>query len=833
MAAAAPQFLLRSATEHRVNPASSFVTAALLCHCGLIALASAQRLDTTSAAAALPLGPERTTAERYEPVFDGLRHMTEVESVAPVRNLTLRRDVIVFHLEEGNLFLATPVAGRTIGAVFVGRGSVSVTPPLAVERVELERLLKDSAVEARISAAAFVFTDSTLAELKRQLTFAPRSAMSQGSGVLSDAIDRLVDGRRVVQPALMKALLNGDTDGFFYAHVKREHGEDLMFMVDPGDDEQVSVLRGGREGEKVQVVSEFRRAEDVNDTTTAEPARHDALKLDAYRIEATIAKGLGFSATATVRLTARRAGVHWARLSLLAELDVDTVREAGGRAVTFFRPNKTSDLWVRFDPAPQAGDTLAVRVVYHGDLIGYNSIVQDMERWAPARARAKLPPGTDRWLFIKSSYSWFPRFGDGFGDGAADVDLTFHAPKRYRLASIGRLVGSSVDGDVATSHWTTVLPADQVCFSLGEFDEFKITDPRIPPVTVHTNSDAHRQLDKFFLALRDELGVSHASVQKFLSQRAPEQDVGADVANSLAFFTRVYGAPLFDRYYAAEIPFPYGQAFPGLMYLPVWTFQAIGDSGYEEILRSHEMAHQWWGIGVEPAGYRDRWLSEGFAEFSGLWYMQIVLHDNEKFFRHLKHWRREIRARRNDAPPIGIGWRAVQLNPRDATLMDYYKGAWVLHMLRNLLIDLRTMNEDAFIATMRDFYRQYRGRRASTRDFQKVVEQHVGMDMSWFFDEWVEGTAIPSYIFSWHAEPAQGGHYTLRLRVRQEDVPQHFMMPVPVKIGFADTSLHAYVRIKVTGPVTEATLDLPAEPKRLELNPLESVLAEMKEEDWN
>jgi hypothetical protein len=36
----------------------------------------------------------------------------------------------------------------------------------------------------------------------------------------------------------------------------------------------------------------------------------------------------------------------------------------------------------------------------------------------------------------------------------------------------------------------------------------------------------------------------------------------------------------------------------------------------------------------------------------------------------------------------------------------------------------------------------------------------------------------------------------------------------------------------VTGPLTETTLDLPAEPKRLELNPLESVLAEVKEESW-
>jgi len=794
-----------------------------------VALASQQRLSAASIPASSQSSFERTASERYEPVFDGLRNMKQLERVAPVRNLTLRRDAIVFHLEDGNLFLATPVAGRTIGAVFVGRGSVSVTPPLAIERLELKRLLEDSIVDARISAAAFVFTDSTLTELERQLTFGPRPAANQGSGVLSDVIDRLVDGRRVVQPTLMKALLNGDTDGFFYAHVKRERGEDLMFMVDPGDDEQVSVLRGGREGEKVQVVSEFRRAEDSNDTTTAEPAQRDALKLSAYRIEATIAKGLGFSGAATVRLTARRGGVHWSRFSLLSELVVDSVSEAGGRTVSFFRPNKTSELWVRLDPAPHAGDTLAVQVAYHGDLIGYHSIVQDMQRWAPASARAKLPPGADQWFFVKSSYNWFPRYGDG----AADVDLTFHAPKRYRLASIGRLVGSSVEGEVATSHWTTVHPADQVCFSLGEFDEFKISDPRIPPVIVHTNRDAHQQLDKFFLALRDELGASHARVQQFLSQRAPEQDVGADVANSLAFFTRVYGAPLFDRYHAAEIPFPYGQAFPGLMYLPVWTFQAIGDSGYEEILRSHEMAHQWWGIGVEPAGYRDRWLSEGFAEFSGLWYMQIVLHDNEKFFRHLKHWRKEIRARRNQAPPIGIGWRAVQLNARDATLTAYYKGAWVLHMLRNLMLDLRGMKEDAFIATMQDFYRQYRGRRASTRDFQKVVEQHVGMDMSWFFDEWVEGTSIPSYTFSWHAEPTQGGHYTLQLRLRQEDVPEHFVMPVPLRIGFADTSMHAYVRIKVTGPVTEATLDLPAEPKRLELNPLESVLAEVKEEDWN
>lgn len=773
-------------------------------------------------------GHAQEAAGAYEPVFDQLRHMTPLANrVAAVHNLTLRRDAIEFHLQDGTLSLATPVSGRSVAAIFVGHGSVELLCPLVIERRELRRTIGDSMLNSPITAAVFVFTDSTMGELGRQLTFGDSGPVSGATGPLGDAVDRLIDGGRLLESTLMDGLLNGHDNGFFYAHIKRERGEDLMLVVDPGDEEAIKVLRRGRlEGQKVQIVSQFKRTDASNDTVPPSPA--DPFTLDAYRIEARVAKGLGFAGVTTVRLTARRGGIHWAEFHLFSELAVDSVGDEAGRPATFTRPKQSEQLWVRLDSAPRAGDTVAVRIVYHGDLIGYTSVTERVLHGAPLRIRDKLPAVVDHWYYVKSASTWFPRYGDR----PANVDLTFHTPKRYRLASIGRLVESRVDGDVETTHWVTVRPADQVCFSLGDFDEFNIRDPRIPPVTVHTNSQAHRQIDNLFLALRDQVGVSNAFVSKFLSQPAPEQDVGADIANSLAFFSRVYGPPLFDRYYAAEIPFDYGEAFPGLIYLSVWTFQAVGDSGNEEIFRSHEMAHQWWGIGVEPAGYRDAWLSEGFAEFSGLWYMQLILRDNEKFFKHLDQWRQEIRGRRNDAPPIGIGWRAEQLNVRDYRLTTYHKGAWVLHMLRNLMLNLRTMSEDTFIATMSDFYRQYRGRRASTQDFQKVVEQHLGVDMTWFFDEWVQGTAIPTYVLAWHADPAHEGHYTLRLRVRQEDVPNEFTMPVPLKIGFADTTMHAFVRLNVTGPVSEATLDLPAEPKRLELNPFASVLAQVREEPW-
>ena len=813
---------------------ASFAVSRLIAVTSLLAAATAAAQQSDSArlalAATVSAGPDQ-----YEPAFDQLTKMKpRADSVAVVHNLSLRRDAIQFQLADGNLYLATPVAGRTIAVIFVGRGSVSFAPPLAIERHEVRRFLGDSLVSTPISAAAIVFTDSTLIELKRQVRFSAGGDPGGAADVLHDALNRLVDGRDVLQPTLISAVMNAETDGFFYAHVKREHGEDLMFVLDPRDDEPISLLRNGREGAKIEVLSEFRLAGDTSGGAAGPPppeSRSD-LRADSYRIEATITKGPGFSANTTLRLTARRDGVRWAQLNLLSELQVDTVSDEKGAPLTFYRTKKSPALWVRFATPARAGEPRWVHVAYHGDLIGYTSIVEEMERWWPMWLTTELHATLDRWYYVKSSYDWFPRYGSQ----PADVDLTFHTSQRYRLASIGRMVDSSTKGDMVTTHWTTERPADQVCFSVGELSEFKITDPRIPPVTVHSNDEAHHQLDRFFLALEGkigEMGEMGATlwIGRLLSRQSPELEVGGDLANSLSFFTRMYGKPLFERYYAAEIPFDYGQAFPGLIYLPVWTFQTMSDSGYDQILRAHEVAHQWWGIGVEPATYRDHWLSEGFAEFSGWWYMQAVLRDNPKFFRLLEHWRKEIRARRNDASPIGIGSRAAYRSPRDEYLMAYFKGAWVLQMLRNMMIDFHTMKEDAFADMMQDFYMEYRGKRATTQDFQRTVERHMGLPMDWFFDEWVNGTAIPTYTLSWRADTAANKSYALHLRIRQEDVPPDFIMPVPVRVELAGGGL-AFMRVNVRGPRTEVELRLPDEPKQVELNPLQSVLAEVKSEEW-
>src|SRR3989442_7864043 len=428
--------------------------------------------------------------------------------------------------------------------------------------------------------------------------------------------------------------------------------------------------------------------------------------------------------------------------------------------------------------------------------------------WDPSRR--ELVGVLDTWAFIKAPSNWYPRYGPV---QRATFTMAFHTPRKLKSATVGRLVDSSPTGDVTTSRWASELPARNVSFNIGTFEQLDIRDPRIPPVTVQVNTEAHRTIGRVFL-----------------SARRPEEFVGADVANSLAFFSRMFGPPLFHQYYATEIPYYHGEAFPGLIHLTWTTFLGLGEDGRDEIFRAHEMAHQLWGIGVEPATYRDAWLSEGFADFAGMWYMQMILHDNDKYFKMLREARTEIRRTRDKAVPIGLGYRALENWRGSYALITYQKGAWVLHMLRNMLLDPRTMSEDRFKLMLRDFYQTYRGKRATTLDFQRVVEKHVGRPMDWFFDEWIYGTAVPTYTFAWNVEPADGGKFTAHLRIKQTDAPSTFAMYVPLRIKFEQGE--ALVRVLVKGPLTEQTITLPAEAKEMELSPFESVLAVVKTEGW-
>ena len=309
-------------------------------------------------------------------------------------------------------------------------------------------------------------------------------------------------------------------------------------------------------------------------------------------------------------------------------------------------------------------------------------------------------------------------------------------------------------------------------------------------------------------------------------------------------------APVLPRNSSLRNPSSHGEAFPGLIDLSWSTFQREDEKGFDLIFRAHEVAHQWWGIGVDFKTYHDQWLSEAFAEYSGLLYLQAVLKDNDRFFKWLETYRKEIMGNRKSifgsgkqAGPIWLGGRTSGFETSDDyDLIIYKKGAWVLHMLRNLLQDPMTLRDDKFFAIMKNFYETYNGQDAGTEDFQRVVEKQVGVNLKWFFDQWVYGSDIPSYKFAYTshdtlvadtATKSTKKMYQVTCRIRQENVPDDFRMYVPIRVLFKDDKM-VRTRTLVQGPVTTYTLPLlPEEPQELVLNDLQSVLCDVENIDWN
>lgn len=147
-------------------------------------------------------------------------------------------------------------------------------------------------------------------------------------------------------------------------------------------------------------------------------------------------------------------------------------------------------------------------------------------------------------------------------------------------------------------------------------------------------------------------------------------------------------------------------------------------------LSAHELAHQWWGNQITCKNWSHFWLNEGFAVFMSSAYKEHrfgkeeYLKDIDAYFNAYK----KVADKGNDKPLVFPDWS----NPTaDDRLLVYYKGAYVLHLLRNEL------GEEVFWRALRVYSQSYFGKSVVSADFQKILEKVSGRDLSVFFAKWV------------------------------------------------------------------------------------------------
>ena len=777
-----------------------------------------------------PAGPNS------DPTYQQLRNLTLGSEAVSVSNFELKRDAGTFHLHSGTVCFVTPVQGEVTGAVFVGEGNFVLDPPLESERKSLKLLTKEDEFSESFNHAVLRFTDSTYDDIKKGGS--PASA-SCDAGLLKDSQNTTRHKlKHNLEARILEDVLSPEPGGLFLAfiHGKRYNDKEI-YEIDPDwGSEQVSF----------RTYDENKWGNWASFRATGERARSNSGRLaqiEHQQLDVTFEKSGHLSGRATTDLVARRNGVRVVPLDLFRPLRVQSVT-ANGQALFFIQEDKNDDgnFAVILPKALSAGDKFTFTTTYSGK-----------EAVSNEGGGNYFPVARD---------DWYPNNPGGAMGEYALYDMTFRIPKGMKMAATGVLVSESNDGGQNVTVWKSESPQTVAGFSFGKFkeEEAKLTKPEYF-IQSYANEESPDWVKSLQNAVHNELPSlteSHIGAPVALGTMSTvslNKKALAEGEMAVQLYTDYFGPSRFKHMQLTQqTACTFGQSWPELVWIPIcYYFDTTvrhslgldaGDRGYWKAVTAHEVAHQWWGHTVGFASGRDQWMSEGFAEMSASLYLSMIEKNPKKF---IEFWndQRELLLERNaegyraiDVGPLTMGYRANSFRTgSDITRrLIYPKGAYILHMIRMMMWDNKTGDQN-FKTAMQDFVTTYSGKAATTEDFKAMMEKHMtkAMDLDgnhrldWFFNEYVYGTALPTYKMDSMFDKDANGDFVLGFKVTQSGVDDKFRMLVPIYLELADGRTMNLGRMMLIG---NSSIDqkvplkgLKVAPKRALLNYNDDVLA--------
>lgn len=495
-------------------------------------------------------------------IYSALRSARPEGSAVAVRAMTLERDVFRFRFDSGAFQFLRAVAGRRFGAVFVGQGTVELSPASEAERRQLALETGDKALEVfaeRFEEAVLLFTDDTAAEIERAGTagVAPARAAAAYDGFFDKQRKRLKTNLhlRLVEKATRG---EGPADPLFLTYFVGKKTPPAIAVVDPGGLDWLSPEFGGEES-ALYVIDEseggfWYLAPEKRGTTGASASRAPDARATRYRIETTIAKNEAIRGTTTLRIELAARERRVLPIHLEPKLRIQSVSFSGSdegpwTPAGFVQENEKedADAAVLFPAPVSRAQPLLVRVLYEG---------KDVLRNAG-----------DGNFVVGARESWYPNVGV-FRDPAA-FELIYRYPKAYQVVSVGNPLEERVEGDNRVAIWKTERPIRVAGFNYGKFKKLQRKDPDSGfEVSVYTNTgtpDVIREMNLLLEARPRGAGLQSVRVDP----DALADSAMADGINT-ARVGSVYFGPLPERRVSItqQTQAFFGQSWPSLIYLP-------------------------------------------------------------------------------------------------------------------------------------------------------------------------------------------------------------------------------------------------------------------------
>lgn len=230
-----------------------------------------------------------------------------------------------------------------------------------------------------------------------------------------------------------------------------------------------------------------------------------------------------------------------------------------------------------------------------------------------------------------------------------------------------------------------------------------------------------------------------------------------------------------------------------------------------EPLIAHEIAHQWFGNSATEKSWNHVWLSEGFATYFCILYLENEYGD-ERRKEELAIDKQQIidYYRKNPAPIVDL---SIKDPMKVLSTNTYQKGGWVLNMLRHRLGD------GVFWEGIRNYYAVYQNSNVLTEDFRRVMEKVSGQDLESFFEQWLFVKGHPQIQWDWSYD---NGNINLNIKQLQD----HHVFEFPLEIGVVNNGKMTIKTIQVSKPNENIQIESKDRPDSIVLDPNEWMLFE-------
>lgn len=301
-------------------------------------------------------------------------------------------------------------------------------------------------------------------------------------------------------------------------------------------------------------------------------------------------------------------------------------------------------------------------------------------------------------VFLSPSARWY---------AGVDGDLPRFAiqafiPDSFNLITQGKLAGDTVEEGMRKVVWRVEYPTDGIHL-VGA--KYQIESSRYQNVDIYTY---------FFPQTRDLAPRYLNACQRYI-----------------AMYSQLIAPYPFSKFAVVENFFPTGYGMPSytllgsqVLRLPFIIYTSLG----------HEICHNWWGNSVYVDYDSGNWCEGLTTYFADYHYKEMRSPQAASEYRRDLDRDFTVYVKKGKDFPLS---RFTERTESASRAIGYGKSAMTFHQLR------RIIGDSLFYQSFRKFYADNKFRKASWADIEKAVDSTSQMNLSWFFDQWVNRTGAP------------------------------------------------------------------------------------------